>query len=69
MKLTYDEAIKEMGYYSEKEYGKGIVSESHKMAENALNTVKHLSDLLKDGAKIIDKAGQEINFEDVLDFD
>lgn len=38
--MTENEAIKEMKYYSEEEYGKGLVSESHKTAIKALEEIQ-----------------------------
>lgn len=38
--MTENEAIKEMKYYSEEEYGKGLVSESHKIAIKALEEIQ-----------------------------
>ncbi|MDD6036442.1 MAG: hypothetical protein PUC30_09675, partial [Lachnospiraceae bacterium] len=38
--MTEIEAIEEMSHYSEEEYGKGAVAESHKMAIIALEEIQ-----------------------------
>lgn len=40
MSMTESEAIEEMSHYSEEEYGKGAVAESHKMAIIALEEIQ-----------------------------
>ena len=54
--MTIEQAKKEMGYYSEEEYGKGSsVAESHKMAIRALEMQEKIETFINNAETNYDK--------------